>query len=138
MQSVPLNWLAILVVTIVRFVLGFVWFGLIFGKQWQGLTGVSQDAMKKGMARAIATDLITTFIMAWVLAHALFFASKFYGAMTWQSGAIGGFFNWLGFIGAVSLAAQTYEQKPIKLWIIVNAYQLISLVIMGAILAAWQ
>ena len=138
MQSVPVNWLAVLVVTVGKFILGFVWFGLIFGKQWQALTGVSQEAMKKGMARAIVTDLVTTFIMAWVLAYIVSLAGKFYGPPTWQGGAIGGFFCWLGFVGSISLSTQTYEGKSPKLWLIGNAYQLIALVIMGSVLAVWR
>lgn len=133
MQAFQPNWLAVLVVTIVKFILGFVWYGLAFGKQWQALTGQSEAGMKKGMPKAIVTDLITTFIMAWVLAHAVHYA----GAATWATGAMVGFFNWLGFVGALSLAGMVYEKRPIKLWVINNAYQLIALLIMGAVLAAW-
>jgi hypothetical protein len=133
MQEFPINWLAVLVVTLVKFVLGFVWFGLVFGKQWQALTGVTQAQMKAGMAKAIVTDLVTTFIMAFVLVHSVHYA----GANTWGMGAGVGFFNWLGYIGAISLSQTVYEGRPLKLWGLGNAYQLISLVIMGAILAVW-
>jgi hypothetical protein len=133
MQSFPINWLALLVATVVKFVLGFVWFGLIFGKQWQSLTGVSEASMKAGMVKAMVTDFVTSFIMAWVLVHAVHYA----GATTWGMGAGVGFFNWLGFIGAPTLAALMYEKRPLKLWVINNAYMLIALLIMGAIVAVW-
>jgi len=133
MQSFPINWWALLVATLVKFVLGFVWFGLLFGKKWQALTGVTEEAMKSGMAKAIVADLVTTFIMAWVLVHAVHYA----GASTWALGAAVGFFNWLGFIGAPTFAANFYEKRPLTLWLLNNAYQLIGLVVMGAILAAW-
>jgi hypothetical protein len=133
MQSFPINWLALLVVTVVKFVLGFVWFGLIFGKQWQALSGVSEAAMKAGMVKAIVTDLVTTFILAFVLVHAIHYA----GAASLGTGAAVGFFNWLGFVGTLTLASTVYEQRPLKLWVIGNAYQLLSLVIMGAVLAIW-
>jgi hypothetical protein len=122
-----------LVTTAVKFLFGFAWFGFLFGKQWQSLTGISQESMKAGMPKAIATDLITTFIMAWVLVHAVHYA----GALSWGQGAMVGFFNWLGFIGAPTLAAMMYEKRPLKLYLINNAYQLISLLIMGAIVAVW-
>jgi len=133
MQSFPINWWALLVATLVKFVLGFVWFGLLFGKKWQALTGVTEEAMKSGMAKAIVADLVTTFIMAWVLVHAVHYA----GASTWALGAAVGFFNWLGFIGAPTFAASFYEKRPLTLWLLNNAYQLVGLVVMGAILAAW-
>jgi len=133
MQSFPINWLALLVATVVKFGLGFAWFGLIFGKQWQALTGLTQESMKAGMPKAIVTDLVTTFIMAWVLVHAVHFA----GADTWGMGAGVGFFNWLGFMGAPTLAAAMYDKRPLMLWVLTNAYQLVSLLVMGAIVAVW-
>jgi hypothetical protein len=133
MQSFPINWLALGVVTLVKFGLGFVWFGLLFGKQWQALAGVNEASMKAGMVKAIVIDLVTTFILAWVLVHAVHYA----GAANLGQGAAVGFFNWLGFIGATTLGAYVYENRSLKLWALSNAYQLIALVIMGAILAAW-
>ena len=133
MQDFPINWTALIVVTLGKFALGFVWYALIFGKQWQKLAGVTEASMKAGMVKAIGTDLVTTFILAWVLVHAVHYA----GAMTWATGAAVGFFNWLGFVGALTLAATVYENRPLKLWLIGNAYQLMALVIMGAVMAVW-
>jgi uncharacterized protein DUF1761 len=133
MESFPINWWALLVATLVKFVLGFVWFGVVFGKKWQALTGLTEESMKAGMAKAIVADLVTTFIMAWVLVHAVHYA----GATTWGMGAGVGFFNWLGFIGAPTLAAILYEKRPLMLWLINNGYQLIALIVMGAIVAIW-
>ncbi len=134
MQSFPINWLALVVVTVIKFGLGFVWFGLVFGKKWQALTGVTEAQMKQGMPKALVTDIVTTFITALVLAHVVHFA----GATTWPMGANVGFFCWLGFTGGITLAGNTYEQKPFMHWILGNSYLLLSLVIMGAVLAVWQ
>ena len=39
---------------------------------------------------------------------------------------------------AVTTLSQTmHEHRPFKLWLISNGYQLVALLIMGAILAAW-
>jgi hypothetical protein len=134
----PINWLAVLVATVVKFGLGFVWFGLVFGKMWQSLTGVTEASMKAGMAKSIVTDLVTTFIMAWVLTHAVHYAGVANGGgINWSFGAMAGFFNWLGFIGAPTLSATVYENRPIKLWVLSNSYQLVSMLVMGAILATW-
>jgi hypothetical protein len=133
MQAFPINWLALLVATVAKFVLGFVWFALLFGKQWRTLSGVSEGSMKEGMVKAMVTDFVTSFIMAWVLVHAVHYA----GATTWGMGAGVGFFNWLGFIGAPTLAAGMYEKRSLKLWGLSNAYMLLSLLIMGAIVAVW-
>lgn len=71
--------------------------------------------------------------MAFVLVHAVHYA----GAVTLGTGAAVGFFNWLGFMGATTLAATFYEKKPLQLWAINNGYLLLILLTMGAILAVW-
>ncbi|MFI5400682.1 MAG: hypothetical protein ACHQZQ_06500 [SAR324 cluster bacterium] len=40
-------------------------------------------------------------------------------------------------MGALTFAANLYEKRPWMLWLINNAYQLISLLVMGAIVAVW-
>ena len=57
------------------------------------------------------------------------------------SGIIGGievgFSIWIGFIATVTLGPVIYERKSLKLWLMNNAYWLVSLLIMGAIFAVW-
>jgi hypothetical protein len=45
---------------------------------------------------------------------------------------------WLGFIATVTLASVLYEKRSVNLYILNNGYQLVSLVVMGAIVAAWR
>ena len=50
-----------------------------------------------------------------------------------------GFFGWLGFIAPVTLTNVIYEKRSQwKLWILDNAFWLISLLVMGIILSVWQ
>lgn len=135
MQPFPINWLALLVATIVKFLLRLVWFGAVppFARQWQASVGVSPEALRAGMVKGIVADLVTTFIMAWVLVHAAHYA----GATGWGQGAAVGFFNWLGFMGAPTLADTVYEHRPLKLWAVNNGRSAISLVVMGMIVTVW-
>ena len=82
-------------------------------------------------ALAVA-DLIANFVMAFVVVHAVHA-----GAVNAGQGAAVGFFNWLGFIASVMLMLTLYEKRPVKLWWINSGFQLISLLIMGAIVAIW-
>ena len=52
-------------------------------------------------------------------------------------GAAVGFFNWLGFIATTTLGVMVYERRPFGLYLITNGWQLLALVVMGAILAVW-
>lgn len=46
-----LNWVAIVVMTVVNFLFGHLWFGALFGKKWQKIHGVdcTDEAQKKKM-----------------------------------------------------------------------------------------
>ena len=86
-----------------------------------------------GDAIVFAANIVGAVVMAYVLVHAVHYA----GAHTLGQGAAIGFFGWLGFIGLVTLGQVIYENRPMRYWLINNAYLLISLLIMGAILAVW-
>ena len=49
-----------------------------------------------------------------------------------------GFWNWLGFVAPVTLGSVLWEGKSPKLWVLNNGYYLVSLIVMGVILALWQ
>ena len=133
MQPFPINFLALAVAAIAKSAIGTVWYTGLFGKQWRALNGVAEGGSRDGMGVAIAVDLIGNFVMAFVLVHAVHYA----GAKGVGEGMAVGFFNWLGFIGVVTLTAGLYEKKPFKLWLINNAYLCLSLLVMGAIVTVW-
>jgi hypothetical protein len=133
-HEIPINWLAVAAAALVKFLLGWLWYSpVLFAKPWQAATGCSPEDMRKALPRAIPADLIFSFIMAFVLLHAVYYA----GAKTWLTGAVVGVLNWLGFILAVSLPQTLYEKRPLRLLLINNGYLIIALAVMGAILAVW-
>ena len=87
----------------------------------------------QGLPKAMVVDLVGNYVMAFVLVHAVHYA----GAKGIGEGAAVGFFNWLGFIAVVTLAAVIYERRPMKLWVLNNVYLAVSLMVMGAIVAVW-
>jgi hypothetical protein len=134
MQSVPINWWALLAAVVVRMVLGGLWYSpLLFFNRWKAATGRTDADMNSRMPMLLAVDLVSSLVMAFVLAHAVRYA----GASTLAGGAVVGFFNWLGFVATVTLGITLYERKPFALYVITNGWQLISLMVMGAILTTW-
>jgi len=134
MESFPINWLAILACVIFKQALGALWYSsALFGARWSTLTGVTEDEMRKGMVMALIPDVIGSFLMAFVLVHAVHYA----GATTLMLGAAVGFLNWLGFVATTSIGGVTFEKRPMALFVLNNTYLVISLVVMGAILAIW-
>lgn len=139
MPEVPVNYLAVLVAAVVMMVIGMMWHGPLFGKTWAKLSGVSEEKMRSGgMARRIGISFIGWLLMSYVLQHAIVFAGKYLGLSGIQAGLIVGFFNWLGFIAPVLMAPVLWEGKSWKLWLINSGYFLVSLLVMGIILAVWK
>ena len=85
----------------------------------------------------IAVDFVGMLVMSWVLAHALIFASAYLQTHGVIAGLMCGFFNWLGFVAPVKLGSVLYEKKSWTLYALNNAFWLVSLLVMGVILALW-
>lgn len=138
MFQVPVNYLAIVVAAVVSMIFGALWFGPLFGKTWMKLSGLSSMGRPGKMTQAYVVLFLSTLVMSFVLANALIFASAYTKIGGVSAGLMSGFFNWLGFIAPVTLGTVLWEGKSWKLWFLNNGYQLISLLLMGVILALWK
>lgn len=58
-MTAKLNWMGIIVATVVAFFIGFLWYGLIFEAQWTALTGVTAEG---GDAMWMLVGVVQTFI----------------------------------------------------------------------------
>ena len=97
--------------------------------------GVKDQSMGgEGMGKTLVWTYIGSLVTAGVLRK---FATMV-GATTLGAGVALGAMVWLGFIATVTLAGVLYEKRSVNLYALNNAYQLVSLVIMGAIVAAWR
>lgn len=69
-MNAKLNWPGILAATVAAFFIGFLWYGLIFEKQWIALTGVTGEG---GDPRWMALGLVQTFVtmvgLGWFIAR---------------------------------------------------------------------
>jgi hypothetical protein len=133
-MQVHVNIVTVLVAALVCYVIAFVWYGLIFTKLWQRLTGITGG---KPAPLNIVLILVGSVVMSYVLYHSIVFGA-YYTKMTGVgAGLMGGFFDWLGFIAPVTLMTKLYEKKPWRLWLLDNGFWLIALLAMSAIIAVW-
>ena len=148
MPVVPINYLAVLACAIASMVLGFLWYGPLFGKLWMSLSGMSPEQIEEckakgggggNMMKSYVLMFIGSLVMAYVLARSNFALQNLFGqAHTLPTGLLAGFWSWLGFIAPVTLGTVLWEGKSWKLWMLNNAYYLVLLLIMGSILAVWM
>lgn len=131
----PINWWAVIVAALIRFFVGFVWYSPVaFVKPWQALVGMSHDSVNRGMARAIFIELAMSLLMAFALANIVVGSN----ITDWLNGALAGFWLWLGFVVATHLPLWGFERRPLKLVAINLGCHLVSLLLMGALLAIWR
>ena len=144
MQHYPtINYLAVLVAGIVIFVLGGLWYSpVLFAKRWIALQGRTEEEMKAQAAAAnmpvmYLSAFICGFVTAWVMAMIL---AHIASSMTLNAGhgALIGVMCWLGFAATTSYAMALFSGKPKQLWLIDSAYNLVSFVLAGMILAVWR
>ncbi len=143
MHGFPVNWLAVLVAAIVIFALGGLWYSpILFSKRWLALQGKTEEQMRAEAASAnmplmyasaFITGLIIASVMALVFAH---FDNDI--EMNAAHGALFGLLLWLGFAATTSYATALFSGKPRQLWLIDSAYNLVSFVLAGIILAVWR
>ena len=132
-----INWLAVLVAAILRLVVGSIWFSPIaFVKPWQQLTGVTPESMQKGLVKAIVIDFILSLVMAFVLYHAIMYATNM--APTIVGGLLVALLNWLGFVLATHLPLWAYENRSFKLISIGTGSNLVSMLLMGVLFGLWH
>ncbi|HLC78694.1 MAG TPA: DUF1761 domain-containing protein [Candidatus Nanoarchaeia archaeon] len=135
--GVEINYLAVIIVSVVNFFIGFLWYGPVFGKAWiKAMKFTPSDVKKtkeKGMAMpmfiAFITSLITTFVLSTFVGLA--------GADSIVDGAFIGILVWLGFFLTASIGSMLWESKSASLFYLNTTYDIVRFIIMAAILAAW-
>jgi len=105
---VHINYSAVIVAALANYAIGSVWYGVLFTKQWKTLSGISEMKLAPGV---IVLGLVASFLMSYVLAHALIFASGYMKMSGIGGGLMCGFFNWLGFIAPVTLGVVMYQKS---------------------------
>jgi hypothetical protein len=109
MHFAGLNLLAIVLAAIVSFMFGWLWYGVLFPKQWMAALGTTEEELKKKgpspMPFAIA--FIAQIVMAWVLCGLLRHLGP--GAVTVKNGLVAGFFLWLGFVMTTLIVNHTFQ-----------------------------
>lgn len=127
-----INYWAVLVAALANFVLGFLWYGPVFGKQWLSLTKMKvTDEDKKMMPRKSAVMFVASLLMAYVLFYFTAPAADLMEALQWAG------WIWLGFIATVTLSGVLWKREPKALWVLDNGYRLVALLTMTAILYSW-
>jgi hypothetical protein len=139
MPDPNINLIPVIIAGVINMVLGALWYSpFVMGKLWMRSMGKTDEEMKQGFSSAkvgitYAVNTIASLLFAYVLAHIIKFAS----INSFTDGVKVGFWVWLGFVVTTVIPGYLYEDRPKMLYIIFIIYQLISIVLMGGLIAIW-
>jgi len=132
-----INYLAVVVCAVVYWLLGGLWYDLLFAKQWMALEHI--DAAQADSANPVwIWPFILTFLLNLLIAFVLAQVCIWRNANTAVRGAAVGFLLWIGIVGPINYTTYMYEMRPKTLFAINEFYSLVGLCLMGAILGAWK
>lgn len=128
------NYLAIFVAALAYWILGAVWFGVVFGARWMVLENITEAQLQRmNPAFHYVISFLLDILIAFVLSQICLWRS----ANTAGRGAAIGVLLWVGIVGPMTWTNYMYEMRSKELFAINEFYPLAGLVLMGTILGAW-
>ncbi|MFN8239781.1 MAG: DUF1761 domain-containing protein [Bacteroidales bacterium] len=128
-----LNWLAIVLSSVSAFLLGFVWYSLLFPKAWMRENGFTEESNKNSnMLKIFGLSFLFMLFAAFNLAM---FIGKGQGV---AGGAMAGFLAGLGWVFTFIGVTYMFEKKSFTLLFINGGYSVVSLTLMGIIIGLMQ
>lgn len=132
MDIYGINILAVVLATLGFMVVGFVWYGPLFGQRWMALNGFTQESMK---------DVKMPVMMAKGLSNSLVMAIGIAVVFNWRGvdGIVPALMTagllWLFFSATTQLLSHIYEKQPFELTLINWGNQLVGMALAGVIIS---
>ena len=132
------NYWAVVVAALATFFLGGAWYTAL-AKPWQRFHGYSDEKVKEMQAKRpppmfFGGMIVSYVLLAWVTA--VLFST--FGVDSAGEGGVAGLLIWLGPAVAIGFTGYIASDKHIGAFALDAAYQLVFLVMTGAILGGWK
>lgn len=121
--------LQVIVAAIASFALGMLWYGPLFSKKWMQLNKFNKKDLKPtplpfviGFLRQVVSATVVSVII---------------GGVGINAGLVTAIVLWLGFTAMPALSPVLWEKKPWGLYAINVSYELVSFLIMTALITLW-
>lgn len=129
------NLIGVLIAGFVGMLVGFSWYGPIFGKQWIKLMGFTKEdiekAKKKGMVPSYGLGLLGQLATAYALALLMAASFQYFSGFSYSPI----FWIWIGIVMPIHMGAVLWEGGSWKLFMLNSAYSLVQLLAMGMVLS---
>ncbi len=136
MKKLKINHAAVWVSVVLLTVLGFLWYGPLFGDPWMAMVGLDKATVEANPpgAGAWITNIIATVAPVYTLAW-LFTGLHVESALR---GAGIGFLIAFSFVFLTNMTSDMFAQNPYALSWITGGFTLVAMALAGLILGAWR
>ncbi len=129
-----INWLAVVVVAIIYFLIHFFWyFPFAFGNMWLKLVGKESEPKSK-IIRDTIIMIPTSFITVLMIEVIMDLTAM----NDIVSALIISILLWVGFVATIAINQNNFNDRGVKLFLLEYGFYLIGFIIAGLILAVWQ
>ena len=139
-----IHFLPVLVCAIVAMILGSLWFGPIFGKQWMHLIGVNAEDMKnpehrKKMMKQAQPFYFLQFLLSLLQIYVL---AQYIQVWNGASAFMNAILIWLAFImptiAGMCMWSNDSKKTMMRKFLIQAGYHLVLFALLGLILSSWR
>jgi hypothetical protein len=128
-----INYLAVIAAAVSAFLLGGLWYSMLFGKAWMAASGVTEAQAPEGHgAKVFGIAFI------WALLGAFVFAMFLGPAPAFGFATAAGFAAGLFWVAGSFAINYQFERRPAKLLLINGGYHTVQYTLYGAILGLWH
>jgi Protein of unknown function (DUF1761) len=134
-MNVDINELAVVLATVASMVIGMVWYSpKVFGNAWMKMANIKMGS--GSMAWSMGSAVLSSLVMAYVLAHVTFLSHAFFKNSFMQDALTTAFWMWLGFQGLRFFMHDQFNQRRKKESLIHMGNDLVTILAMGAVIGA--
>jgi hypothetical protein len=130
-MQAELNWIAILAATVICFIVGAVWYGFLFAKQWMKYANLSKDGDKNTPYGVFLIPPTAALISTIIIAHTGYITHVFYGINFLTATLTSAIILWLGFSFTTLVVNNVFESRPWQLLVINSGYTLVLAIAAG-------
>ena len=136
MSLLNVNWLAVVVGAAINMVIGFLWYGPLFGKLWTGM--MEKTGWKRDQARGNLVLYLLNLVVAFVASYVLALILRKFGISQWWKGLGYGAIVWVGVGATGTLTSSLFESRPKGLWLLFALYQFVVYAGLGVMFTLWK
>lgn len=131
-----IHWLVVLIGGVAYFMLGSIWYTVLFGKKWRAYNAVfiSDANAKKGAAGI----MIISFVFMCICSLGFDILATRFGILGWMGGLKLGALTGICFAATAVHISYVYEKRPLGLHLINSLYNIAGNIIAAIIVCSWR